>query len=171
MTKIPAPTERLLLRLADAPFLLGLLNTRGWLDNIGDRGVYTLADAQNYYYNDRLRRACETPGCGPMLCVLKNDGTTIDNSGVYDRPGLDLPDFGFAFLPEYHGRGYAYEASVANLTFAHGHKELLAITLPTNKPSIRLLEKLGFKREEELIRIPGDDEAELILFRWKSASE
>lgn len=173
MMDAPSPTERLILRratLEDAPFFLALLNSKGWLDNIGDRGVYTLEDA-NSYISDRILKSYDTPGCGPMLCVLKSDGTIIGNTGVYDRPGLDLPDFGFAFLDQYQRQGYAHEASISNMAYAqkHGHTELLAITLPTNQPSIRLLEKLGFIREPELIRIPNDDE-ELLLLRWKDSN-
>lgn len=167
---LPHPTERLILRpatLDDAPFILKLLTSKGWLDNIGDRGVYNLDDARKYI-TDKLLPAYETPGCGPMLCVLKSDGTIIGNTGVYARPGLDTPDFGFAFLEEYHGQGFAYEASVSNLAYAvaHGYSELLAITLPSNQPSLALLGKLGFEREPELIRLPGDPE-ELVLLRWK----
>lgn len=167
---LPSPTERLTLRpitLEDAPFILELLNTPGWLANIGDRGVYTLEGARNYIV-EKCLPAYNTPGCGPMVCCLKTDGTIIGNTGVYDRPGLDLPDFGFAFLPKYHEQGYAHEASISNMAFAqaHGHTEMLAITLPTNQPSIRLLEKLGFAKEPELIRLPGDEE-ELALLRWK----
>jgi RimJ/RimL family protein N-acetyltransferase len=151
----------------DAPFILELLNTPDWLKNIGDRGVYNLDQARDYII-EKCLPAYEVPGCGPMLCCLKTDGTIIGNTGVYDRPGLDLPDFGFAFLPEYHKQGYAHEASISNMAFAqaHGHTELLAITLPINKPSIRLLEKLGFVREPDMIRIEGDDE-ELLLLRWR----
>jgi RimJ/RimL family protein N-acetyltransferase len=171
MKDAPSPTERLILRrvtLEDAPFFLELLNSKGWLDNIGDRGVYTLEDANNYI-TDRILKSYDTPGCGPMLCVLKSDGTIIGNTGVYDRPGLDLPDFGFAFLDQYQRQGYAHEASISNMAYArkHGLKELLAITLPTNQPSIRLLEKLDFIREPDLIRIEGDEE-ELLLLRWKA---
>lgn len=167
---VPSPTERLTLRPlteADAPFILELFNTPGWLANIGDRGVHTLEDARTYI-TEKYLPAFATPGCGTMLCVLKSDGTIIGCTGVYSRPGLDLADFGFAFLPAYHGQGYAYEAAVSNLAYAiaHGHKELLAITLPSNNPSIRLLEKLGFVREQEPVRLPGD-EVELLLLRWR----
>ncbi|MFT5998682.1 MAG: ribosomal-protein-alanine N-acetyltransferase [Neolewinella sp.] len=168
----PSPTERLILRratLEDAPFFLELLNSKGWLDNIGDRGVYTLEDA-NKYITNRILKSYDTPGCGPMLCVLKSDGTIIGNTGVYDRPGLDLPDFGFAFLDQYHRQGYAHEASISNMAYAqkYGYAELLAITSPINQPSIRLLEKLGFTREPDLIRIEGDDK-ELLLLRWRDS--
>ncbi len=160
-------TERLYLRKAtpdDAHFFLALLTSKGWLDNIGDRGVYTLADAKKYV-EEKILPGYQVPGQGTMLCLLKSDGTIIGNTGIYDRPGLDLKDFGFAFLEAFHGQGYAFEASVANLAHAksHGINELLAITLPTNGPSLRLLGRLGFEREK-MIRLEGDPE-ELVLLR------
>jgi len=164
----PAPTERLTFRratLADAPFFVELMNSPGWLRNIGDRNVHNETDAVQYL-TDRILPAYQIPGCGPMLCRLKTDGTIIGNTGVYERPGLDVPDFGFAFLPDYHGKGYAYEASVSHLAFAeaHGHTELLAITLPANGASLRLLRKLDF-RDDGVITLPND-EVELLLLRW-----
>ena len=38
-----------------------------------------------------------------------------------------------------------------------GLKRLVAIVSPANQPSIRLLEKLGF-RYERPVKLPGDDE-------------
>lgn len=165
----PLETQRLYLRKAtieDAPFFLALLTSKGWLDNIGDRGVYTLEDAGKYF-REKILPGYEVPGQGTMLCVLKSNGTIIGNTGVYDRPGLELKDFGFAFLEAYHGQGYAFEASEANLAHAesHGINELLAITLPGNGPSLRLLGRLGFEREK-MIRLANDPE-ELILLRRK----
>lgn len=165
----PSPTERLFLRRAttnDAPYLLRLLNSKGWLANIGDRGVHTLDDATKYL-TEKILPAYQNPGCGPMLCVLKAYGTIIGQTGVYVRPGLESPDFGFAFLEAYHGQGYAYEASVSNLAYAEaqGVNKLLAITLPNNTPSLRLLDKLGFIREPKLVSLPGDDKSFVLLRR------
>ena len=44
-------TERLVLRhlsAGDAPFILRLVNEPSWLENIGDKGVRTAADARRY---------------------------------------------------------------------------------------------------------------------------
>jgi hypothetical protein len=44
-------TERLVLRhlgAGDAPFILRLVNEPSWLQNIGDKGVRTDADARRY---------------------------------------------------------------------------------------------------------------------------
>lgn len=162
------PTERLTYRRAtidDAPFMLELLTSPGWLKYIGDRGVYELEDARQYI-REKILPGYQTPGCGTILALSKDDGTILGNVGIYDRPGLDSVDFGFAFLPQYHGQGYAYEASMACLEWAEtfGHQELLAITLPENAPSLRLLKRLGFEREPGLIRIPNDD-ADLVLLK------
>lgn len=150
---------------ADAPFILELLRSPGWLRYIGDRGVYNLDDSLSYI-KEKLLPAYEHPGCGPMLAVRRSDGTVVGNVGVYRRPGLDVPDFGFAFLPEFHGQGCAYEASCSGLEYAfrHGHRELLAITLPENTASLGLLTKLEFIADPEPIRLPGDEE-ELLLLR------
>lgn len=162
------PTERLSYRkvtLDDAPFHLELLTSPGWLKYIGDRGVHSLADAREYI-KEKILPAYQIPGCGPMLAIRTSDETILGNVGIYDRPGLDGVDFGFAFLPQFHGQGYALEASRAGIAWAeeHGYRELQAITLPINGPSLRLLDKLGFVREPELIRLPGDT-AELVLLK------
>ncbi|MEM9527769.1 MAG: GNAT family N-acetyltransferase [Bacteroidota bacterium] len=170
LTSVPEPTKRLHFQrftLADAPFLLELLNSPGWLKYIGDRGVHNLAGAEGYI-QERIFPAYQEKGCGPMLAIRITDGVILGNVGVYKRPGLELPDFGFAFLPQFHGQGYAYEASLSALAYAQqeGHQELLAITLPHNLPSLRLLKKLGFRQEGE-VQIPNDAET-LQLLRWKA---
>ncbi|MTB50171.1 GNAT family N-acetyltransferase [Lewinella sp. W8] len=164
---VPDATPRLSIHrctVEDAPFFLELLNSPLWLQNIGDRGVYNLSDARRYI-RTKILPAYKHPGLGNWLVRLK-DGTPIGCVGVYDRPGLDLPDFGFAFLEAYHGRGYALEAARTGIAHAirSGFTELLAITLPSNEPSIRLLKKLGFA-EEEIIHIPKDP-APLLKLRW-----
>lgn len=149
----------------DAEFILDLLTSPGWLKYIGDRGVYDQEGARHYISNNILP-AYANQGCGPYLAIRKSDGVVVGNVGVYNRPGLELPDFGFAFLPQYHGQGYAFEAAMASLEYAFekDHQELLAITMPTNAPSLKLLAKLGFSRDEDLIRLPNNEE-DLILLR------
>lgn len=167
VTECPLPTKRLIMRRCaetDAPFFLDLLTSLSWIENIGDRGVYCLSDARRYI-RTKIFPGYKRPGMGNWLVCLK-DGTPVGCVGVYERPGLELPDFGFAFLEVYHGKGYALEASRSGMDLAQkaGLTELLAITLPTNKPSIRLLKKLGF-REEDTIQMPNDP-APLLKMRW-----
>lgn len=54
---------------------------------------------------------------------------------------------GFAFAPEFEGRGFAYESAVAALHYARARIDLstlLAIAQPDNLRSHRLLGRLGF---------------------------
>ncbi|QES89051.1 GNAT family N-acetyltransferase [Rhizosphaericola mali] len=47
-------TERLKWRqfeLEDAEFLIELFNCNGWIENIGDRSIYTKQNAENYIIN------------------------------------------------------------------------------------------------------------------------
>lgn len=157
-----ARTRRLVLRqlvLADARFLCRLLNEPSWLENIGDRGVRTIADAERYI-QDKLIGTYASLGFGMYLTLLGNNQTAIGLCGLVKRASLPEPDLGFAFLPEYWGNGYAFEAAVAVMHFARvtlGLSTLLAIVKPDNARSVRLLEKLDFTREGEY-RVPSSQE-------------
>src|SRR5690606_22194730 len=102
-------TERLFLReytLEDAPFIFKLMNSDGWLKNIGDRHIKTVKDAEAYMQKFYLNSYVEN-GFGPFLVSLKETGVPIGSSGLYKRDNLEHPDVGFAFLPEFGKKGYA----------------------------------------------------------------
>lgn len=153
-------TGRLVIReltTADAPFMLRLLNEPSFLENIGDRGVRTIADAETYI--DRGPRAMYAQhGFGLCAVTLEGDGTPIGICGILKRDTLPEPDIGFAFLPAYWSLGYAFEAASATCTFARevlGLRRLLAIVNAANASSIRLLGRLGFVFERT-IAMPGE---------------
>lgn len=147
-------TARLQLRpltLADAPFILHLLNTPGWKRFIGDKGVYTLAHARAYLRQGPLASYARH-GFGLYAMVPHGKYLPIGMCGILKRHCLSSPDLGFAILPEYSGQGYTHEAATAVLhhTFsADPMEDILAITSPDNQASRRLLEKLGFEYEGE----------------------
>lgn len=148
----------------DTSFLITLMNTPGWLQFIGDRNVHTTEDALRYL-QDRIVKGYDENGFGLYRVALKDDNTPIGMCGLVKRDWLDDPDIGFAFLPAHEGRGYALEAARAVMEHAKttlGLKHLAAVTVAYNERSIRLLEKLGMKREKTII-IPDDPE-ELLLF-------
>jgi RimJ/RimL family protein N-acetyltransferase len=158
-------TERLLLREyndTDAEFIIELLNSPGWLEFIGDRKIKTVDDALKYI--QFLRSGFEQHGFG-MCCVLLKEGDVkIGMSGLIKRPTLDHPDIGFAFLPQYTGKGYGYETAMAVKEYAMKKlkmKELLAITVPANEKSIQLLKKIGLQHERNEVM----DGEELMIFK------
>ncbi len=162
-----AETERLRIRrfeTGDAPFILALLNTPGWLQFIGDKHITTLNDAENYIISGPVK-SYKKFGFGLNLVSLKHNHTPIGMCGLIQRAELDDIDIGFAFLPEHSGRGYALESAEAMIRYAKENLKtarLVAITLPQNTSCIRLLGKAGMQFEKT-VRFPGETE-ELMLF-------
>lgn len=160
-------TNRLRIReftTADAPFIFELLNTPEWISNIGDRGIKTLQDAENYI-KEKYLPLYDAVGIGAYVSELIETGEIIGTCGLYKRPDLDYPDIGFALLPKFVNKGYAYEAAKALMDFAKnelGLNTILGITISENKSSLKLLQKLGL-RQIDIIRIKGDSE-DLLLF-------
>ncbi len=154
-------TERLELRELserDAPFILALLNTPGFLQHIGDRGVRSLEGARRYI-QDGPAASYAAHGFGLYRVAPKGGGLPLGICGLLKRTALDHPDLGFAFLPEHWNRGYAIESALAVMGYARealGLGRILGITNPDNHASIRVLEKAGF-RFEKLMLLPGED--------------
>lgn len=147
-----AETERLILRECredDAPFFLRLVNDPEFLRNIGDKGIRDEAQAREYLRTGPLASYAAN-GFGGWCVDLKATGETIGTCGLLKRDTLPAPDLGYAFLPRHRGAGFAYEAAVATLGAARERfslRRLLAVVDPSNLKSIRLLEKLGFRRD------------------------
>jgi RimJ/RimL family protein N-acetyltransferase len=142
------PTSRLLLReftLADAPFVLELLNEPAFIQFIGDRGVRDLAGAEKYLRDGPLASYARH-GFG-LWCATLPEGTPLGTCGLLRRDFLPGPDLGYAFLARYHGHGYAHEAASAVMRHAREPLKLgpiHAITAFRNPGSVKLLGKLGF---------------------------
>jgi RimJ/RimL family protein N-acetyltransferase len=155
-------TERLRLReatLDDAPFMLELLNSRGFIEGIADRGVRTLEQARTYI-EDRVLSQYREHGFGMWLVIPKGETEPVGLAGLVKRDVLPHADVGYAFLEGAWGRGYATEAAAAVLDFARdrlGLATVAAITSPDNAASQQVLRKIGlmFVGMREL---PGWDE-------------
>jgi RimJ/RimL family protein N-acetyltransferase len=144
-------TERLRLRhmtLDDAEFMLGLLNDPGWHRFIGDRGIRTVDGAREHILKGPMAMVARL-GFGFYLVERKEDGRPLGLCGLAKRDFLDDVDIGYAFLPEYGGQGYAFEAAQGVLAHARdlGLTRLVATVVPDNDASIRLLQKLGLRFE------------------------
>jgi ribosomal-protein-alanine N-acetyltransferase len=164
-------TERLNIRtmsVDDAAFMLELLNEPAWLRFIGDRGVRTIADAQNYIEQgpvDMLARL----GHAFYIVELKETQCAIGICGLAKRDYLDDADVGFALLTAYAGKGYAYESAVAVLDYAKNTlqlKRIVATTRLDNVISMKLLEKLGLRFERIIIHPDGDRELQMFSIEW-----
>lgn len=160
-------TERLWLKLAtleDASFILKLLNTPKWKQFIGDRHVYTLEEAENYI-KERMLPQHHKLGYGNYIVIDKESNVKMGSCGLYDRDGVEGLDIGFAFLPDYEGKGYAYESARMVMDLAINElntNKISGITDKENFSSQKLLKKLGLKFKK-MITLPNEDE-EIMLF-------
>ncbi len=156
-------TNRLVLRwlsTEDAEFVYELVNDPDWLRYIGDRGVRTLDDARGYLLHGPIAMYARH-GFGLYCVELRESGAPIGICGLLKREALEDVDIGFAFLPHYRARGYAYEAAAATLEYGRRTLELsriVAIVSPENHVSMRLLQKLGLTLERTLRLAPEAEE-------------
>lgn len=163
-------TDRLIIRpttLEDASFILQLLNSPSWLKYIGDRNVHTVANAEDYI-SQKITAQLKRLGFANYTIIRKRDLTKMGTCGLYDREGLEGVDIGFAFLSNYTGKGYAYEAANRVLTAAFNDfnlQEVCAITDKDNFASQRLLEKLGLQPAGEIAFPESEDP--LLLYNIK----
>jgi ribosomal-protein-alanine N-acetyltransferase len=161
-------TERLNLREmsdADAPFMLELLNDPDFIRFIADRGVRTNEEAARYI-EARFVASYRQHGFGLWLVETKDGREAAGMCGLLKRgepvPGVEV---GYAFLPKFRGRGYAYEAAAASARYARevlGLPSLYAVVNPDNDASIRVIEKLGLTYERP-VRLAGE-ESDISLF-------
>jgi RimJ/RimL family protein N-acetyltransferase len=159
-------TERLALReltVEDAGIMLALLTDERFIRYVGDRGVRTVEEAQQYLKDgpiDSYRRL----GYGLYLAVRKADGLPAGICGLVKRDALPDPDLGYALLPGSRGAGLAREAGEAVVRHARDVLKLprlLAIVTPSNYASIRILHRLGFRVVGPLRLAPGEPELRL----------
>ncbi len=161
-------TERLrltTLKTNQTQFVFDLFNDPDCLRFIGDRGIKNLEDAQ-HYLDEKLIYSYHSYGYGLFQVALKNKPQPMGICGLVKRDETNPPDIGFAFLPENRGCGYCTEAGAAVLKWVQKEQisqRILAYTNPDNVASIRVLEKLGLKKQT-ITKLPGQDFESLIMF-------
>jgi [ribosomal protein S5]-alanine N-acetyltransferase len=144
--KVKLVTDRLLiepLSESDGTFILELVNTDGWIKNIGNRNVNTQTEAIAY-----IQKINENKNVAYWTVKLKTTNEAIGIITFIKRDYLEHNDIGFALLPNFSGKGYAFEAAEIVLNFLkqdNSFTTILATTIPENISSISLLKKLGLE--------------------------
>lgn len=144
-------TDRLVIEALseqDNHFIFELVNTKGWLEFIGNRNVNSAEEAIGY-----IQRIMENPNVTYWVVKLQEDRKPMGVITLIKRDYLEHHDIGFAFLPHYMNQGYAYEAAseLINYVFKElNYTRIQAIVLPSNNVSIKLLEKLGLLLERKI---------------------
>ncbi|MFC0134486.1 GNAT family N-acetyltransferase [Massilia eurypsychrophila] len=158
-------TERLRLRTLDpddAAVYLKVVNVPAFIEYIGDRGIRTIDAARKAIAEGPVAMQ-HALGHSLYLVERKEDGAAIGMCGLIKRESLPDVDIGYAFLPEYGGKGYATEAAAGVLAYAAsiGLRRLLAITSPGNDASNAVLKKIGM-RFDKMVYLSPDDPGTLL---------
>ncbi|CUA93577.1 GNAT family N-acetyltransferase [Pannonibacter indicus] len=162
---------------SDAEFLMRLMNDAAFIEHIGDRGLRQVEDARNYI-RSAIRPAYRRENYGFWVISDRASGAALGMAGLAKRDNLDLPDLGYALLPEARGQGHAMAASRAVLAYGFGSLDLprvLAITSPGNEASNSLLARLGFEIAVQDYRLPNAPGRPQLLHclereRWERAA-
>jgi len=149
-------TERLVIEkatLKDAPFILKLFNSSNFIEFIGDRGLKTIKDSEEYIQNN-LIDSYEKNGYGLFKMSLKENKEPVGICGFVKRDTLENADIGFGILPEFEKKGYTYEASRAMMDYGRltlKINPILAITSVVNIKSQSVLKKIGLHKKGTII--------------------
>jgi len=119
----------------------------------GDGGVVSKQEIRRRITDDVLGDY-KIYGYGRLAVTLKSTGRFMGFAGLKYLTDLEEVDLGYRFMSKYWGKGYATEAATACLALGFdklGLTKIIAMVLPENKASIRVLEKLGFSFEKEIM--------------------
>ncbi|HWJ83858.1 MAG TPA: GNAT family N-acetyltransferase [Cellulomonas sp.] len=148
-------TERLVLvpqQASDGEWLAELFTARGG-------AVFSAADARERVAAILALEA--EHGIGARVLRLRGSAVALGYVAlVVGRSSVVEPELAYELLPVAHGRGYATEASRELLAaaFGTGRSRVWSTVRPWNVASLRVLEKLGFRRD----RVTRDDAGEIV---------
>lgn len=95
-----------------------------------------------------------TPNTWLQLAVCLKEGKMIGDIGIHFMDDCQI-EIGYTLSPEYQGNGYAFEAvkAVINYAFSELQKHRITASVdPDNIQSIKLLERIGFRKEAHFLR-------------------
>lgn len=107
----------------------------------------------------RFRDLTTELGIGALTICRRAEGDAIGYCAlIVGRGSLDEPEIAFELLRRFHGHGYATEAAQALVAAAAatGRRRLWSTVGAWNTPSLRVLEKVGFRRDHSITDDRGD---------------
>jgi RimJ/RimL family protein N-acetyltransferase len=103
----------------------------------------------------RNLRHWERYGFGLWIFRHKTDGRFVGRGGLrhvtlHGRPDVEIS---YALMPTFWGKGLANEIATASVELSRclGMRSLVAFTLPGNRGSRRVMEKVGFGYERDIL--------------------
>lgn len=151
----PILTERLLLEPIAPETLVALLaGDPAGASRVQRRELTPefLDSVDDFFLRVQLERMSANPagrGWCARTMALGGSGELVGHCGFHGPPAdVGRAEIGYTVLPRHRGRGYATEAAGALLAWAgrEGVRTVFAAVAPHNAPSLRVVEKLGFRR-------------------------
>lgn len=116
-------------------------------------GLYPDVEEEKRYIREYIEKVYTFFGFGVWTVVERESGAVIGRAGLSYREGFDEPELGFIIGVPWQRKGYAEEVCRAVLAYGRSALEfrrIQALVEVENAPSLRLCEKLGFRRESSL---------------------
>ena len=158
-------TERLILRKyseRDLPEYFKLLSNKQNMYYLDDITVNTLEEARESLKN--TIKINETGKARRFCIILKENNKLIGGIGyevAADTPLGKIADpMGWFIMPEFQNKGYVTEAATKVLEFAFSQDNCFRIATgcyADNKPTQKVMAKVGFKRESVKIKAAYHD--------------
>lgn len=111
-----------------------------------------LTEVETVAFYNRIQDELERSGWGLYAVELKSAGRFIGYVGLHEisfesdfTPGVEI---GWRLAADYHNHGYATEAAktVLQLAQSRGINRLYSFTAKINKPSERVMQKIGMEK-------------------------
>ena len=109
----------------------------------------------------------ERYGFGRLAVEWKAKRKFIGFTGLKYLADLEEVDLGYRFLRNYWGKGIATESGKASIDLAFnklGLAKIIALIFPENVKSIRVVEKLGFSYEKDVV-LDEQKAGEYVLYK------
>jgi ribosomal-protein-alanine N-acetyltransferase len=120
-----------------------------------------LSDEETRQFLRRHLDHWDRHGYGLWMFRDKSDGQFVGRAGLHTTNvgGKEEVELAYALMAEYWGRGFATEMAQGILAVAFGRlrmTEVVCFTLTTNRASQRVMEKVGFEYERDIVhaRLP-----------------
>jgi RimJ/RimL family protein N-acetyltransferase len=127
----------------------------------------------------RARAHWDKHGFGQWVVEIPDEAPFIGVAGLavvtYEAPFTPAVDVAWRLARVYWGRGYATEAARASIDYGFGElglDEIVALTVPANRRSRRVMERLGMTRSPEddfdHPRVPAGPLRRHVLYRSRN---
>lgn len=141
-------TERLTLRIRDER------DAEWYRELIGERGEELPTLEESRARLARFRDLTIETGIGALAIDRRVEGDTIGYCAlIVGRASLDEPEVAYELLRRFHGHGYATEAvrALVDAAAATGRRRLWSTVGAWNTPSLRVLDKVGFREDHRVM--------------------